>query len=180
MDNEHKLELIRNRIIEQVAENMKYYGYAKTIGLVIAIIYYEGKPMNLDELAETTGMSKTRMSQVLREMEQLNIAEKIFIKGSRKDTYIAEKDLYETFLTLLTQNWQDLVHRNRKVDERLIRDLKEIINDENATEEELQKAKDYYNDSLKSLQYFDWIERLVHFFESKEVFKHVPIQDENE
>lgn len=177
MKNDKKLDLIKSRIIEQISENMKSYGYAKTIGLVLAIIHYEGKPMNLDELSEKTGMSKTRMSQVLREMDELNIAEKVFVKGSRKDTYIVEEDYYQTFLTLLTHNWRDLVTRNKRVEERLIRDLEEILQDEEASEEEKESAKAYYNDSLESLQYFDWINRLADFFESKEIFKHVPIKE---
>lgn len=177
MSEDKKLELIKNRIIEQISENMKAYGYPKTIGRILAIIHYEGKPMNLDELSEKTGMSKTRMSQVLREMDELNIAEKIFVKGSRKDTYIVEEDYYQMFLTLVTHNWRDLVSRNKRVEERLLRDLKEIIHNEETSEEEKAIAKSYYEDSLDSLNYFDWIDRLANFFESKEIFKHVPIKE---
>src|SRR5690625_7726845 len=92
MTNEAKLELIKSRRIKQFSENMQSYGYPKTLGLVIAVLYYENKPMNLDELAKNTGMSKTRMSQVLRELERIHLVEKIFIKGSRRHTYILERD----------------------------------------------------------------------------------------
>lgn len=179
MNIKQDLELIKSRIIEQEAENMKCYGYAKTIGLVIAIISEEDKPMNLDQLAKKTGMSKTRMSQILREMNQLHLAEKVFIKGSRKDTYIVEKDKYEMFITLLVQNWRELVYRNAKVEDRLMRDLEEIMNNEHATKDEIDEAQKYYNDSVQSQHYFNWIYRLAHFFESKEIFKHVPIKKDS-
>lgn len=169
------IELIKNRIIEQVAENMKSYGHMGTIGKVLAIIHYEGKPMNLDELSEKTGMSKTRMSQVLRQMSDLNIAEKIFVPGSRKDTYIVEEDYYQTFLTLLVHNWNSLVERNLHIENRLLRDLTKIIDSDSSTEDEKQIAQKLYDDSQASLQYFDWIRRLALLFESKEIFNYVPI-----
>ncbi|WP_143759393.1 GbsR/MarR family transcriptional regulator [Sporosarcina newyorkensis] len=177
MDSSNEIEQIKNRIVEQVAENMKSYGHAGTIGKVLAIIHYEDKPMNLDELSEKTGMSKTRMSQVLRQMSNLNIAEKTFVPGSRKDTYIVEQDYYQTFLTLVVHNWNSLVDRNVHIEKRLLRDLSLIIDDECATEHEKQIAQKLYDDSKASLQYFDWIRRLALLFESKDILKYVPITE---
>lgn len=174
MNNEEKLESINNRIIEQISANMKSYGFPKTIGHVMAVIHYEDKPMNLDELAEKTGMSKTRMSQVLREMVKLNIAEKYFIKGSRKDTYTVEEDYYQTFLSLFTHNWKDVVTRNKLIEEKVIQDLDSILHDEHATPEEKDKAQAYYDDTQQSLEFFDWVDRLVEVFESHEIFDYVP------
>ncbi len=61
------------------------------------------KPMTLNELSEATGMSKTRMSQVVREMTDANLAEKVFEKGVRKDLYDVERDYYQTFISCLRQ-----------------------------------------------------------------------------
>lgn len=179
MNNEEKLENINNRIIEQISGNMKSYGFPKTIGHVMAIIYYEGRPMNLDELAEKTGMSKTRMSQVLREMVQLNLAEKYFIKGSRKDTYTIEQDYYQTFLSLFTHNWKNVVTRNKLIDEKIMQDVNDILQDENATDEEKSKAQKYYDDTKNSMEFFKWVNRLVDVFESRDIFKYVPKQEDN-
>lgn len=172
--NEEILENIQNQIIKQISENMKSYGFAGTIGHVIAVMHYEEKPMNLDELAEKTGMSKTRMSQVLREMVRLNIAEKVFVKGSRKDTYTVEKDYYQTFISLFTHNWKNVVIRNKKIDERIIEEISAVLNDENATEEQKRKAKLYYEDTKQSLEFFDWVDRLVEFFDSQQIMEHIP------
>jgi|SRR5690625_2599795 len=173
----NKLESIHNRIIEQVSSNMKSYGFPKTIGHIVAIIHYEGRPMNLDELAERTGMSKTRMSQVLREMVQLNIAEKCFVKGSRKDTYTVEKDYYQMFLSLFTQNWKNVVTRNRLIDSKILTDVEHVFSNEEITNEEKKLAQEYYEDTQTSVQFFDWVNRLVDFFESGEIFEHVPKKD---
>ena len=81
--------------------------------------------MTLDELSEATGMGKTRMSQVVREMVDLNIAEKVFEKGIRKDLYNVEQDYYQTFISLFTSNWQKTIKKNRTFEKKLSVELKE-------------------------------------------------------
>ncbi|SEO60112.1 DNA-binding transcriptional regulator GbsR, MarR family [Amphibacillus marinus] len=177
MTHEDKLEQIKHRVSEQIAENMKSYGFPATIGRVIAAIYYQGRALDLDELAESTGMSKTRMSQVLREMVHYNIAEKAFVKGSRKDHYTVEEDYYQTFISLFTSNWRDVIVRNRKIESRIMQDLLEINADPEASDEIKQSTQLYINDSHDSMAYYDWIERLVELFESQRIFDIVPKKD---
>ena len=78
---------------------------------MLGIIYMNRKPMTLNELSEATGMSKTRMSQVVREMTDANLAEKVFEKGVRKDLYDVERDYYQTFISLFTANWTTVSSR---------------------------------------------------------------------
>ncbi|WP_440896032.1 GbsR/MarR family transcriptional regulator [Amphibacillus sp. Q70] len=174
MKNEEKLEQIKHRISEQIAENIKSYGFPATIGRVIAAIYYEGRALDLDELAQITDMSKTRMSQVLREMVHYNIAEKAFVKGSRKDHYIVEEDYYQTFISLFTTNWHSVILRNRKIIARNRQDLQHIINDTSVADDIKEQAQFYLNDSTESLAYYDWIERLIELFESQKIFEFIP------
>ncbi|WP_090084377.1 GbsR/MarR family transcriptional regulator [Lentibacillus persicus] len=174
MTESQKLDKVHNKIVQQISENMKSYGYQGTIGQVIAAIYYHNDSMSLDELAEHTGMSKTRMSQVLREMAHLNIAEKVYVKGTRKDYYTVEADYYRMFISLFTSNWREVVMRNKKIDEEIMAELNDIITDENANEEEIQKAKAYLEDTKESVAFFDWVDKLVTFFDTKEVFEHIP------
>jgi HTH-type transcriptional regulator, osmoprotectant uptake regulator len=178
MSNENKLNQVYNRIIEQVSENMKSYGFPGTIGRVYAIIEFEGKPLDLDTLSEKTGMSKTRMSQVLREMVKLDLAEKVFIKGSRKDFYDIDRDYFQNFISLFTSNWSEVVTRNKKVERKNLAELTSVLDDPKSSDEEKEQAAKYIEVCKNSLAYFDWIERLVEFFESHEVFKYVPLKKE--
>ena len=63
---------------------MHTFGMPATVGRILGIIYMNRKPMTLTELSEATGMSKTRMSQAVREMLDVNLAEKVFEKASAK------------------------------------------------------------------------------------------------
>lgn len=183
MKHEEKLEQIEHRVSEQIAENMKSYGFPATIGRVIAAIYYQGRALDLDELAQSTGMSKTRMSQVLREMVHYDIAEKAFVKGSRKDHYTVEEDYYQTFISLFTSNWRPVILRNRKIVARNRLDLQQMVKDPGATDEVKAQAQLYLNDSTEALAYYDWIERLIELFESHKIFDFIPKEiysEENE
>lgn len=174
MKDRNSLDDINNMIIQQVTDNMEYYGYPGTIGHIMSVVFYNREKMSLDEITERTGMSKTRMSQVLRKMVQLNIARKVFVKGSRKDYYSIESDYYKTFSALYTSNWRELVIRNQKHHEDLLSDLEAILSDEKTTEEERVEANAYLDDLYQAIAYFKWIDNLIDFFESGEVFKHVP------
>lgn len=169
-----KMMQIEDKFIENIADNMRMYGISTTVGRVLGIIYINRNPMTLDELSEATGMSKTRMSQVVREMVDHNIAEKVFEKGVRKDIYNVEQDYYQTFISLFTSGWQRAIKRNRLVGKKLSAELANLLENETINEETEAKINDLLSETKEWLNYYDWLHRLVEFFDSGEVFNHVP------
>ncbi|MED1920769.1 GbsR/MarR family transcriptional regulator [Bacillus velezensis] len=161
-------------LIERIAENMHTFGMPATLGRVLGIIYMNRKPMTLNELSEATGMSKTRMSQVVREMTDANLAEKVFEKGVRKDLYDVERDYYQTFISLFTANWTKAVSKNKMLYKKLNRELTELLESENLSPDIEEKARQLLDELTDWLHYYDWLSHLIEFFESEEVFQHVP------
>ncbi|MFD1450201.1 MULTISPECIES: GbsR/MarR family transcriptional regulator [Oceanobacillus] len=164
-------------LTDRIADNMETFGVSSTVGRLLGIIYMNREAMTLDSLADETGMSKTRMSQVMRQMISLNIAEKEYVKGSRKDHYNVERDYAQTFISLFTSNWSEVVKRNTSLERRLreqIRHLETFLTEDSSEDvkvrmERLQQELDEWN------AYYNWIDNLVAFFESGEIFNHVPI-----
>lgn len=164
-------------LTDRIADNMETFGVSSTVGRLLGIIYMNREAMTLDSLADETGMSKTRMSQVMRQMISFNIAEKEYVKGSRKDHYNVERDYAQTFISLFTSNWSEVVKRNTSLERRLreqIRHLETFLTEDSSEEvkvrmERLQQELDEWN------AYYNWINNLVAFFESGEIFNHVPI-----
>lgn len=160
----------KEQFIDKIAENMHAFGISETIGRILGTIYMNREPMTLDELSEATGMSKMRMSQVVREMIELGIADKIRRKGDRKDYIQVENDYYQTFISLFTSNWQREVRKSRAFEQRFSKDIHQTNVDASSQQEKeilAQEMDDWKN-------YYDWINRLVEFFESEEIFKYVP------
>ncbi|MFD2923652.1 GbsR/MarR family transcriptional regulator [Halobacillus naozhouensis] len=175
-----KTKEIEEQFIEKIADNMNTFGISTTVGRVLGTIYMNREPMTLDELSDSIGMSKTRMSQVVREMVDLNIAEKVFKKGVRKDLYNVERDYYQTFVSLFTSNWRKAISKSKMFEQKLQRELAEIEKEEALDEETEQKINELLKETRIWLDYYDWISRVTEFFESGEIFKHVPVrQDEN-
>ncbi|ASV69508.1 MarR family transcriptional regulator [Cytobacillus kochii] len=167
-------EQIESIFIDKIADNMNTYGVSSTVGRVLGIIYMHRKPMTLSELSEATGMSKTRMSQVVREMVELNIAEKVFEKGIRKDLYNVEQDYYQTFVSLFTSNWQKAIQKNKQFEKKIKEELHLITSKKELTAEDELKINELLAEAKEWMEYYKWLANLVEFFESGEVFKHVP------
>ncbi|WP_174615066.1 GbsR/MarR family transcriptional regulator [Virgibacillus ihumii] len=179
-NKEGKLDEIKDQFIEKIADNMHSFGVATSVGRVLGIIYMHGAPMTLDELSAETGMSKTRMSQVVREMMELNIAEKVFKKGVRKDLYQVEQDYFQTFISLFTSNWQKAISKSRNFENRLYRQLDNLQQKDKLTDEDEAAVNEILEEIHEWTSYYDWIRRLTEFFESGEIFKHVPRTVEKE
>ncbi|RYM05951.1 MarR family transcriptional regulator [Sporolactobacillus sp. THM7-7] len=155
---------------------MKTFGLSSTLGRVLGIIYMNRHPMTLSELSEATGMSKTRMSQAVRELTELGLAEKVFVKGIRQDLYDVEHDYYQIFISLFSAAWSRTARKNRKSEKRIHSELTCLFEQDHLSEKEKRLVKSYIKESERRLDFFNWISRLIEFFESDEVFQHLPEQ----
>ena len=115
-----------------------------------------------------------RMSQVVREMIELNIAEKVFVKGVRKDLIKVDNDYYQTFITLFSANWRKTISKSRLQEHNLRRQLVKLQEEALPSKEVEAQINILLEEIKKSLDYYNWISRLIEFFESGEIFKYVP------
>lgn len=178
--NAEQIEFSKELFIEKIAENMKTFGLPTTVGRIFGIIYMNRGPMTLDQLSQETGMSKTRMSQVIREMLQLNIVEKVFQKGVRKDLYDVENNYYQIFISLFTSTWRGTINKSRLFENKIKRDLAELRESSSLSEENEENLNEFLTEFQLWSEYYNWINRLVEFMESGEVFKHVPIHEKKD
>ncbi|WP_106765910.1 GbsR/MarR family transcriptional regulator [Paenibacillus faecalis] len=170
----HQIEKLENEMIEKIADNVHTFGVSKTVGRVFGIISMRKEPMTLEQLSEAMGMSKMRMSQVVREMIELNIAEKVFVKGVRKDLIQVDDDYYQTFIALFTANWRKTISKSRLHEHHLHQQLLKLQEEVHLSEETEEQINILLKEIKRSLDYYNWIIRLVEFFETGEIFKHVP------
>jgi DNA-binding transcriptional regulator GbsR (MarR family) len=178
--NKKKVAMIKEQIIEQIAYNMKLYGVTQTVGRVMATIYYNQKPMTLDELSQELGMSKMSMSNAVRELMDIGVAQKVFVRGNRKDHYVVEQDYYQFFIDLFSTNWKRTMFIKEITRKKLNEELEEIIQDEQEDLETKAEASKILEENHKAMEYFEWINRLIVHFESNEIFKYVPRKENNE
>lgn len=60
-------------------------------GQIYALLFLSDEPLSLDDIAERLAVSKSNVSINIRMLEDFNLVRKVWIKGSRKDYYAAER-----------------------------------------------------------------------------------------
>lgn len=145
MTGYQEIEGIRRNIIEALGQTLDTYGMNRTIGYIYGLLYFEDDPFCLDEIAGKLGVSKATVSINIRLLLKLKMVQKIWMKGSRKDYYLAERDFNKIIQEALknkelnqiriikeaivpaTKSYQDLIVRSSQEVKQLIEgDLKKI------------------------------------------------------
>lgn len=169
MHNEGLVAQARERVIESVARNMHLYGVSPSIGRIYGTLYFENRPMTLDELKEELEMSKTSMSTGVRTLLELNMVEKVWRKGERKDLYQVKNDWYQNFIDRFTTQWRKGTQMNLDASVKSMRDLETAIA-ETDNEVTAQRAKDHLERITYAIEYYNWLNQVIDLFESRKIF----------
>jgi len=63
----------------------------KAGGQIYALLFLSDEPLSLDEISKQLQISKSNVSINIRMLEDYNLVRKVWVKGSRKDYYAAER-----------------------------------------------------------------------------------------
>lgn len=177
---EEKLEYAKDLVINSISETMDLYGVTPSVGRLYGAMFFHQHPMTLDEMKDELGMSKPSMSTAVRNLQENEMVQKSWKKGSRKDMYTAEKDFFKNFIHFFCKKWEKEVHVNEEASYKAQKLLMEIIEDPEASLEVRESAQSYYNSIEESLVYYKWLERLVNSCRSGKIFEFLPKEETNE
>ncbi|WP_078378687.1 GbsR/MarR family transcriptional regulator [Sutcliffiella halmapala] len=170
MHNEEMVAQARERVIESVAQNMHLYGVSPSIGRIYGTLYFVNRPMTLDELKEELEMSKTSMSTGVRTLLELNMVEKVWRKGERKDLYQVKHDWYQNFIDRFSTQWRKGTQMNLDASLKSLRDLEKVLSN-TEDEDTVKKAEDHLQKITYAIEYYTWLNKVINLFESKEIFE---------
>ena len=180
MKEHDRLAKTRSMVIDAIAQNMHLYGITPSAGRLYGLLFFSDKPLTLDEMKEELGMSKTSMSNSVRSLLDLNMVEKVWVKGERKDLYTIRDDWYQVFFDYFTIRWRTAITMNSSAMEKSMSKLKELIDDPKTTEEVREQALIDMKKLQERLDYYDWQNRLLDSFETKDILNFVPIEKKND
>jgi DNA-binding transcriptional regulator GbsR (MarR family) len=164
----------RDRVIEAIAQNMDLYGMTLSVGHLYGTLFFKDKPMSLDEMVEALGMSKTSMSTGVRSLMDLNMVNKVWMKGTRKDHYEVELDWYQNFIDYFSLRWRKAIDENTLAFRKSKQDLLRVLQHEGLSENTKTTIQKDIEKIDNALDYYDWLLRLIDMMESHEIFKFVP------
>ncbi|MBM7662753.1 DNA-binding transcriptional regulator GbsR (MarR family) [Bacillus mesophilus] len=171
------IERSRTRVIDAIAQNMNLYGVTPSIGRLYGLLFFSDKPLTLDEMKEELGMSKTSMSTSVRSLLDINMVEKVWVKGVRKDLYSVEEDWYQSFFDFFTIKWRTGISMNITAIEKSISELEKLLTNHELSDEIREIARLDIEKLDKSLEYYEWLNLLVDSFETKEILNFIPIPE---
>lgn len=173
-DQEQAILKARKRVIEAIGNNMDLYGITPSTGHLYGLLFFQNKPMTLDEMGQAMEMSKTSMSTGVRTLVDLKMVNKVWEKGSRKDLYEVELDWFQTFADFFSLKWRKALEINLHALRKSKAELAELSTRYEDDEKLQAKLKSDLDKMDEAIRYYSWLSRLIETFESGEIFDLVP------
>ncbi|MEJ8306723.1 GbsR/MarR family transcriptional regulator [Saccharibacillus sacchari] len=174
-EEEHDVvQRIRKRVIEVVGRNMELYGVTLSTGHLYGLLFFADKPMTLDEMGSEMQMSKTSMSTGVRTLLDLNMVNKVWEKGSRKDLYEVEYDWYQTFTDYFANEWRRAVESNLQALRRAMKEIERLLEAPDTSEFIADVLKKDLEKIRQADRYYRWLDRLIDTMEDGSIFDLVP------
>ncbi|WP_047477110.1 choline uptake/conversion transcriptional regulator CudC [Bacillus siamensis] len=168
------IEQARDLVIDSIAETMDLYGITRSVGILYGTMYMRDE-MTLDEMREELQMSKPSMSTGVKKLQDLNVVKKTFHRGTRKHTFVAEKDFFTFFTNFFPPKWDREVQVNLSAIVQAQADLQAVLLAEEGSAELQEEARQLYDQLESSKAYYHWLNRLADSVRSGEIFNFIPI-----
>ncbi|NML59423.1 GbsR/MarR family transcriptional regulator [Chryseobacterium cheonjiense] len=127
-----KLSEAKEKYIQTWGTFATNWGINRTMAQVHALLLATGKPLSTDEVMEQLEISRGNANMNLRALMDWGIVRKEFIKGDRKEYFVAEKDVWFLFKQITKER------RKREI-EPVISFLEELKNIEDNDSEEAKE-----------------------------------------
>lgn len=106
-----KLIQAQDVFLEKINQICSKFGLNNVMVQLYALLYLN-KTMSLDEMAERLKISKGSVSVNIRALENYGAVRRVWIKGSRRDHYEADTDIYKVIMnrvkSLVQDRFQDI------------------------------------------------------------------------
>lgn len=127
-----KLSEAKEKYIQTWGTFATNWGINRTMAQVHALLLATGKPLSTDEVMEQLEISRGNANMNLRALMDWGIVRKEFVKGDRKEYFVAEKDVWFLFKQITKER------RKREI-EPVISFLEELKNIEDKDSEEAKE-----------------------------------------
>ncbi len=138
-------------LIEEAGSTSQAFGLGRAIGQVFAYLYFSREPRNLGHLQKDLGISKGSASTIVRQLEQWHAVRKVWIKGDRKDYYVAEENFGRILKHILSGT---ITVKMRAHTELLERMSKELQSKAEIPDNEQQQYYQFLNQRLEKMRAF--------------------------
>ena len=91
-----ELKQIRDVAVEDFGKAYNNWGLSKLKGRIVGLLLFNQMPLSLDDIANELHVTKGSVSTVARQLEEVGLIRKVWVKGDRKDYYEIVSDVFST------------------------------------------------------------------------------------
>lgn len=106
-------EKIEHAIIHEFSKTVEMFDISPSESRLFTVLYLHDQPMTLDEMSTSLDKSKTTVNTGIRNLSELNLVKRVWKKGTRKDLYTTDQDLYQRFMHTYIDKWVDLTSTHK-------------------------------------------------------------------
>jgi DNA-binding transcriptional regulator GbsR (MarR family) len=79
------------------------WGVNRTISQIHALLFFHGRPLHAEEIADTLDVARSNVSNSLKELQNWNLIRVTHVLGDRRDYFETSLDVWELFRTVVRE-----------------------------------------------------------------------------
>ena len=145
-----ELQSLRQRFIESAGHFTQSLGAGRVLGQIFAHIYFSKNPQSLDDLTRLLEISKGSASMAVRQLEQWGALRRVWVKGDRKDYYVATDE----FGRVIRKALLDMIGRKMETSDGLLEDAQALLQERTRNGKKSDEDWAFIDQRVKKLQLF--------------------------
>ena len=130
------------------------WGVNRTVAQIHALLFFHGRPLHADDIAQTLVVARSNVSNSLKELLNWNLIRTTHVLGDRRDYFETSLDVWELFRTIVRER------KEREFDP-TVRVLQELVSMP-GFEQESPDAQDRVRETLRFMQTLgSWSEEML-------------------
>jgi DNA-binding transcriptional regulator GbsR (MarR family) len=98
-----QLSPIAERFVVHWGEMGSSWGVNRTVAQIHALLFFHGRPLHAEELADTLGVARSNVSTSLKELINWQLIRTTHVLGDRRDYFETSSDVWELFRTVVRE-----------------------------------------------------------------------------
>jgi DNA-binding transcriptional regulator GbsR (MarR family) len=139
-----ELSDVARKFVVHWGEMGSAWGVNRTVSQIHALLFFHGRPLHAEEIAETLGVARSNVSNSLKELLNWKLVRTTQVLGDRRDYFETSQDVWELFRTVIRER------KEREFDP-TIQMLDELVKQADF-DKETPDAQDRVRETLKLMQ----------------------------
>ena len=156
-----EVQELRQKMIDAIASVMGWYDLTHSASELYAYMFFEDRPLTLEDMKNVMGMSKSSMSYAVRSLIDAKMIYKLDYKIDRKELFRADPDFLSSFQKFLTSKLEHEIEVVTGVIEDVIPRLRQILDNQDTEEETRQDANHDLSKVVHARNYYAWLNQFV-------------------